>query len=281
MNKQIKFLHLLAILALIAGLLTPLSGTVLAKGSDEAPKAHPAVLQMAQEHPNEKLKVIVQRKALENLPEQALERLSGKKTKELPLINGFAMEIPGKAVEALARSGGVRWISLDAPLISTGFLTSKVRDEFTTVSYKGNNGTVNWSNGWQEIGEADGPGSGSVRVSSSSLCPSGNCLRIKNNGASRQVNLKGTTSATLSFSYRRYREWDVNANVSLKCPWTAEPTGPRWQPTRSARMIRPPSRKVSSWRHTWPRIPRFASWPLVTSPVTSISMTSRSSTPTR
>jgi len=216
MNKQIKFLHLLAILALIAGLLTPLSGTVLAKGSDEAPKAHPAVLQMAQEHPNEKLKVIVQRKALENLPEQALERLSGKKTKELPLINGFAMEIPGKAVEALARSGGVRWISLDAPLISTGFLTSKVRDEFTTVSYKGNNGTVNWSNGWQEIGEADGPGSGSVRVSSSSLCPSGNCLRIKNNGASRQVNLKGTTSATLSFSYRRYREWDVNANVSLQ-----------------------------------------------------------------
>ena len=72
--------------------------------------------------------MIVQRKSSEDLPAQALEHMGGKKNKDLPLINGFAMELPGKAVEALARSPGVRWISLDAPLITTGFLTSKVRD---------------------------------------------------------------------------------------------------------------------------------------------------------
>ena len=188
----------------------------LAKGSDEAPRAHPAVLQMAQEHPNEKLKVIVQRKALENLPDQALERMGGKKTKDLPLINGFALELPGKAVEALAKSSGVRWVSLDAPLISTGNLNSNVRDEFTTVSYNGNNGTVNWSNDWQEIGEANGPSGGYVQVTNSDKCAAGNCLRLNKYGVSRQVSLNGASSATLGFSYRRYRDADASGKLNLQ-----------------------------------------------------------------
>lgn len=204
MKKMTKLLHLLAILALSIGFLTPASLPALAKQDDGELRAHPAVLQMAEEFPNEKIKVIVQRKALEDLPTQALEHMGGKKNRDLPLINGFAMELPGKAVEALARSPGVRWISLDAPLISTAFLSSKVRDEFGSVSFRGNSGTETWGQDWQEIGEADGPAYGYVRVLNSGSCVLGNCLRLMKHGISRQANLSGTTNANLTFSYRRY-----------------------------------------------------------------------------
>ena len=87
-----------------------------------------------------------------------------------------------------------------------------VRDEFTAISYSGNNGTASWSNGWQEIGESDGPNSGRVVVVSSSYAASGNALRIGGDdvymgsrGLSRQANLSGAASATLTYNYRRRR----------------------------------------------------------------------------
>ena len=206
---------------LIASLMISSIGTAQAQA--DPPRAHPALLQLAKERPNEKVRVIVQRKAWEKLPEQALQRAGGRVTRDLPIINGFVMELPARAVEALAKSKGVRWISIDAPMFSSQLNAETVRDEFTDISYGGNSGVQSWNGDWQEVGESDGPSSGRVRVYSDSRCAAGNCLRmggdevnLNNRGAMRTANLSGATSATLSFSYRRYESDDEGGSVSVQ-----------------------------------------------------------------
>ena len=78
-------------------------------------------------------------------------------------------------------------------------VTNNVRDQFDiNGSYAGNNGSVYWSNNWQEVNENDGAAAGDVRVI-------GNELRIGedgNAGIYRTANLSGASSATLSFNFR-------------------------------------------------------------------------------
>jgi len=87
-------------------------------------------------------------------------------------------------------------------------------DQFTTAgSYTGTNGTITWSGTpWGEIGEADGAGAGNVQV----LLDTGfsNALRITGQyfGAYRAANLSNTSSAVLTFTYRRD---NTNANCTL------------------------------------------------------------------
>ena len=107
-------------LGVALALLFALIPMVPAAANDDPPRAHPALLRMAQERPNQKVKVIVQRLTLEQLPDQALERLGGAKTKDLPLINGFAAELPAQAVNALASHAAVRWVTFDAPVHKAG-----------------------------------------------------------------------------------------------------------------------------------------------------------------
>ncbi len=86
-----------------------------------------------------------------------------------------------------------------------------VKDSFSSLSYSNNNGTQNWSNSWQEVGESDGTSAGKARVRND-LCSSGYCLRLgvplgvspssySNRGVARQVDLSNASSATLSFNY--------------------------------------------------------------------------------
>jgi hypothetical protein len=99
------------------------------------------------------------------------------------------------------------------------------RDDFTSISYSGNSGTMNWSGSWQESGESDGATLGSVRVTASDRCigGSGNCLRIgsdggnlSNHGVSRAANLSNAASATLSFRYRRETQGQVQGTVTVQ-----------------------------------------------------------------
>jgi hypothetical protein len=99
------------------------------------------------------------------------------------------------------------------------------RDDFTSISYSGNNGSMDWSASWQESGESDGPTSGNVQVTASDRCfgGSGNCLRIgsdggnlANHGVSRAANLANAVSATLSFRYRRQTQGQVPGSVTVQ-----------------------------------------------------------------
>ncbi len=98
-----------------------------------------------------------------------------------------------------------------------------VRDQFSAISYAGNNGNVNWTAPWLEVGETTSPTGGNIQVVSSGFCASGNCLLIGEDGRDinnryvyRSADLSGATSAVLSFDYRR-RQWGGNSgSVTLQ-----------------------------------------------------------------
>lgn len=82
--------------------------------------------------------------------------------------------------------------------------TGSLADSFDTSSYEGNDGTMRFEGPWLEIGEADGPDSGVVRVVTTGGCESGPCLEIvgspEAHGARRSANLSDATGARLSFA---------------------------------------------------------------------------------
>ncbi len=75
-------------------------------------------------------------------------------------------------------------------------------DRFSSIAYSGNDGTLAWSNDWQEIGEGNGAGSGSIGIR---LELGEQALQIHSNGGGvwRQANLSGASQAFLSFDYVR------------------------------------------------------------------------------
>lgn len=94
----------------------------------------------------------------------------------------------------------------DNDLVFSNLIQSTFRDEFSATSYSNNDGTGLWATDWLEINEADGAGSGDIRVTTNA--GSGR-LQIQGNnsstqeGVQREVDLSSFTGATLSFDYRR------------------------------------------------------------------------------
>ena len=80
-------------------------------------------------------------------------------------------------------------------------------DRFDTAgSFAGDDGTLSWSNEWQEVGESGGAGGGDVRVNDEFFGDGGGNteLLVKlDKGVWREADLSGATSATLSFDYAR------------------------------------------------------------------------------
>jgi len=108
-------------------------------------------------------------------------------------------------------------------LLSVCSISAKtVRDEFNAVSYGGNDGTQNWTNNWQEQNESDGPTTGYLQVYCCTYCSSSNCMYIDAKGSvgiglSRKADLSAVVSATLTFSYRRYRNGsNTDGRVALE-----------------------------------------------------------------
>lgn len=97
------------------------------------------------------------------------------------------------------------------------------RDEFGTIAYSNNNGSLTWSNNWQEVNETDGANAGDVQIINGEL-------RIgedDNAGIYRTANLSGATTATLTFDFRETGGGaGVNDVLTIQQTTTA-PTG--WQ----------------------------------------------------
>ena len=84
-------------------------------------------------------------------------------------------------------------------MVSTAVGDPTVRDEFGSTSYSNNDGSTSWSDSWTETGDGSvSATSGYVKISSGSLQ-----LSSTNRTLSRQVDLSGAASATLSFQYKR------------------------------------------------------------------------------
>jgi hypothetical protein len=85
-----------------------------------------------------------------------------------------------------------------------GATTNYARDEFGTVAYTNNNGSVNWAGNWTETNDDNAANAGNVQVNGGELLVSS---RFVTNDADfesvqRPVNLSNTASASLSFFYR-------------------------------------------------------------------------------
>ncbi len=90
----------------------------------------------------------------------------------------------------------------------TGCTPGVVGDNFTAIAYSGNNGSVNWTNSWQESGENNGANTGQLSVVSASQCTSGNCMKLSKNttavmSLTREAKLTQAQYAMLNFNYRR------------------------------------------------------------------------------
>ncbi|MBN9388171.1 MAG: S8 family serine peptidase [Chloroflexi bacterium] len=125
----------------------------------------PLLLSLAGTHPETNISVIVQKASGDNSLEQAVSSFGGTITAELPFINSFGAELPAKAVPSLASQPGIRWVSLDAQVVKTGYTRSCTDCVDTTAVtnythainadqvWNNNTGTAAWLQG-QGIGVA-------------------------------------------------------------------------------------------------------------------------------
>jgi serine protease AprX len=226
MARKTNFIHLLMTLFLTLCLVAATSGPVFA-GQVKPVRMDPDFQKMVQAYPEAMFKVIVQKEAknkdLQGMElEEGVLKAGGKLRKQLDLIVSFSAEMTGKEVEKLAKNPKVRWISPDAPVVSTAVKpgTRTYRNEFNFRGYNGTSGTQSWSsNPWVEIGESDGPYFGYTRVSNDH-CVATYCLELTGNrlgswGGYRPVNLGGAASATLSFYYWRSKGMNTG-NIQLQ-----------------------------------------------------------------
>ncbi len=202
MSKLYRFLRALLPLLLLVSLAAATVGPNFASQA----RAHPLLLDIASQHPDQQVEVIVQKLAKDNRLEDRVTQLGGEVTKNLRLINAFAARLAaGKAVE-LALDPGVRWISLDAPVLDSNGLEEsnlvRLRADFNQPSFS--DASSNWIMPWLEIGESDGAEAGEVIVTN---FLSGTAQGVRLQGAARglqsSVDLYQTEAATLSFAYRR------------------------------------------------------------------------------
>ena len=114
-TKLYKSLTFLLGLLLITGLFGP----AMPSSSRMELHAQPVLIQMADSNPDQFVEVIIQKLAGANEVEDQVRELGGIVTQDLGMINAFSAEITAGAAIELARSGGVRWMSLDAPVRST------------------------------------------------------------------------------------------------------------------------------------------------------------------
>ncbi len=100
-------------------LLVALSVAPLVPSSTGAPRAQPQLLALAAAQPGAQVRVIVQKESREAAVEAQVRAAGGQIVQDLSIISGFSALLPAQQVVALSRAAGVRWISLDAPVVST------------------------------------------------------------------------------------------------------------------------------------------------------------------
>ncbi|MDJ0852785.1 MAG: DUF4347 domain-containing protein, partial [Myxococcota bacterium] len=99
--------------------------------------------------------------------------------------------------------------TLDAVMLrpTGGVVTAHYLDRFDSAgSYAGDDGTLSWTNGWQEFNDSGGPVGGSVFVVDGFVGDGGGNVELRvadHGGVWREADLSGAASATLSFNYAR------------------------------------------------------------------------------
>jgi hypothetical protein len=111
---------------------------------------------------------------------------------------------------AITLAGTLAIVVLLALPVLAGTLSETYTDMFSAQTFSGNDGTLDYSGPWIEIGESNGPKSGYVWVWNHSYCEGEFCLKMggtdadaQGRGAYRAVDLTDATQAKLIFDYGR------------------------------------------------------------------------------
>ena len=115
---------------LLAGLLL-FSSVPAAAATNDVSRVQPILLEMARAKPEEPIAVIIQKIGDAKGIESLIQRLGGRVTSDLWLINAIAAELPAGEISRVGQAEGVRWISYDAPTVNSA-LTSVTNPTFTT-----------------------------------------------------------------------------------------------------------------------------------------------------
>ncbi|MFN8245741.1 MAG: Ig-like domain-containing protein [Ferruginibacter sp.] len=88
-----------------------------------------------------------------------------------------------------------------------------------TAAFTGNDGGINWTGNWSEVGDNNNAGSGDVRIMADVIRGGmGNAIRLggNDNGINRQMMFSGASAAQLRFSFRRQAQTDNGAAVLVQ-----------------------------------------------------------------
>lgn len=134
LTRRIWFLHrVVPTAALLASGASTAANAVPAMAAgkptiDKKSKAHPFLQFGATAEPNKKVSVIVQKKRGAKEKSQDIARSAGGTHQEdLDIINGFVMELPQKAVQALAKNPSVAYISPNAKVRLESISTTQLK----------------------------------------------------------------------------------------------------------------------------------------------------------
>jgi serine protease AprX len=93
------------------------AGLAAAPTQDLSPRVAPRLLELAEAQPLTSVGVVVQKLTHDRAIEDQITRTGGTIIRDLPIINGFAAQVPAGSVRNLAQYTGIRWISLDSPVV--------------------------------------------------------------------------------------------------------------------------------------------------------------------
>jgi len=115
-------------------------------------RLQPALIELAAQHPDQVVSVIVQKSTADQTVEAAVTSLGGKITKYLRIINAIVVELPARNVPQLAQTAGVRWVSIDATMESAAYLeqTSSVCGVNLLTNGSFTNDLMVWEN-WDQV----------------------------------------------------------------------------------------------------------------------------------
>lgn len=132
-------------------------------------------------------------------------------------------------------------------------------EQFDNLNFSGNNGSLNWSGDWVEVGESDGAAMGDVQIMEDDN-GDGHRYRLhignKDNGVEREADLSGAAKVLLSFDYRRMGLDNTIDYVAVYAsstgtagPWTELPA-PRIEGRGTDSLYQSYSRDISAYIST-------------------------------
>lgn len=115
--------------------------------------------------------------------------------------------------------GGDTEVLSNAVTVSSGGLSCVTfRDEFSSENYSRNDGTANWANSWDEVGDNDAVSNGDIEINNNRLQLEGDGSASTSLGGpyvQREADLSGYTTATFSFDYSESGNWEGNDDIDV------------------------------------------------------------------